>query len=112
VKERVDSGPLTVLPVKMDEVPLAVEAVHVFNSRPVVSLRMVEVPEVRVASIVTAPVWVTPFVSSVVAEAVLANAIGASAATATAPRILLDFIPVSFRLVNSKKPPPRKGTAS
>jgi hypothetical protein len=87
---RVLTLPLTVVPLQTAVVHAHVPLLHVFRKAPAVVSHSVE-PE-RDQSKVTAPAFVTPFVSIVVAEAVLANAIRASAATAAAPRILLSFI--------------------
>jgi hypothetical protein len=93
LKERVERGALGV-PVKVVVVPAMVEARHVFPKVPAVSLRVIE--PLSEAWIVTEPLWVTPFTSSVVADAVPADDMTASAAAAAmALQILMCFISCS-----------------
>jgi hypothetical protein len=69
---RLDIGPATPTPVKVDDVPRRVEPVHVSESEVLsVLVKSIEVPGSRLASIVTALFCVTPATSSVVAEALL-----------------------------------------
>ena len=83
-------GPLTSAPEKNVVVPFTVDVLHVLEKTPLGDSRVMVLEPVD--SMVTAPVWCTPFVSSVVAEAGPATAIRASAALTATLSILLSFV--------------------
>jgi hypothetical protein len=99
--------PLTTAPVKPEVVACHVEVLHVLEKTPLVDSVVAEPASDQSSD--TAPLCVTPFVSSVVAEAVLTKATMASAATAASPWILLSFILLllcySSMVLNVSEPP-------